>query len=233
VGTRGQGTAIRALVAERPILRVVDLVAAGASRSSLRDAVERGDIARLSYGVVGAPWTQDLARVDDAVACLVTGGVICGRTAAARHGLSDDAPEAIELLVPLAGAGKAPGAFPARLRRTSDPAALTLGVETETVGGVAVRMTGRARTVVDQYRFKVPEQHLLQALHTYLGEGGTGDALASLCLRLAPEAWRTMQRDISNVSLSGARSYSRENGDGDGPDADGDPDREGCGPGGP
>ena len=221
------------MAAARPVLRTADLVAAGVTRSSLNDALARGDLTRLGYGVYGAPGTEDLPRIDDAVACLVTGGVICGRAAAFRHALSDDAPEEIELLVPAEGAGKAPTSFPARLRRTSDPTALALGVETDLVAGIPLRMTGRARTVVDQYRFGVPEQHLLQALHTYLGEGGTGDALYDLCRRLAPRAWRAMQRDIANVGLAGARAYTREDGDGDEPGRDGDDAWGRGGPGGP
>lgn len=208
-----QAEAIRSLLASRPIQRVSALLEAGISRSSLNDAAARGDLVRLSHGVVGAPGMEMEGRVDDAVACLVTGGVICGRSAAARLGLSDDAPDQTELLVPSASP-KAPTSFPVKLRRTSDPRALDLGVETEMVGGIPVRMTGRARTVVDQYRFGVTEQHVLQALHTYMGEGGTGNELQTLCSLLQPGLWRQrVARDVANVGVARDRAHSREEGD--------------------
>ncbi len=139
--------------------------------------------------------------------------MICGRSAAARLGLTDDAPDETELIVP-AGVTRPPTSFPARLRRTSNPRMLELGVETEVVGGVPVRMTGRARTVVDQYRFGVTEQHVLQALHTYLGEGGTGNELQTLCMLLQPGLWgQRVSRDVANVGVAKDRAYAREEDD--------------------
>ncbi len=64
---------IRDMLGRNPILRVSALVQAGVSRSSLNDAAARGDLVRLSHGVVGAPGMETEGRVDDAVACLLTG----------------------------------------------------------------------------------------------------------------------------------------------------------------
>jgi len=189
---------------------VADAMALGFTRSALKEAVLRGDIVRPSYGVLAAPHAKGDQHFDDAVACLVTGGVVWLETAAGRHGLSDDMPDAPQILVPHT-ITRQPGTKHISMTRTRLASALEVGVEEARVLGVTVRMTGKPRTVVDLYRHGKTYQHALQSLHTYLGEGGTGQeimAVAKHILNAESRAWDNLQRDIGSFLMAVSRSYS-------------------------
>lgn len=209
----GQADTIRAMLAQRPLLHVSDLLDAGVSRSSLRDALARGDVARPGWGLVCSVDDEFADGMADAVACVMTGGIICGLSAAVRQNLVLDGGEGYEMLVPAGSAGKAPTTFPCKLRRYTQPLAGTLGVVTNRAFGVDVRITDRARTVVDLYRFGARDQNVLEAVHAYLREGGNGNELQGICMRLSPSTWTAIQRDVSNVELARARGGFGGSGD--------------------
>jgi hypothetical protein len=54
------------------------------------------------------------------------------------------------------------------------PQALEYGVETVPIGGVPVRITGKARTVVDmlRYRSKMGDESAMKAMKDFLADGG-------------------------------------------------------------
>jgi hypothetical protein len=54
------------------------------------------------------------------------------------------------------------------------PQALECGVQTVTIGDVSVRITGKARTVVDmlRYRSKMGDESAMKTMKDFLSEGG-------------------------------------------------------------
>ncbi len=69
--------------------------------------------------------------------------------------------------------------MPVRRVRSAIPESFTLGVESFGALGTSVRITGKARTVVDLFRLG-SRQHAVAALTTFLSEGGDGDELRQM-----------------------------------------------------
>ncbi len=192
-------------LARRPIWRVGDLIDSGISRKELRSAAGRGSIERISHGVVGTPEAALHPRLEDILACLATGGVICCRTAGMRHGLTDDMPAGTEILVPH-GQGRRRASEPFVLYQTRDEAAFTVGVDSEEIAGVTVRMTDKPRTVVDLVRGPV-RQHAAAAVHAYLAEGGTGDELDKVASHFGRPAQEQISLLVEGTLQGMSRSY--------------------------
>jgi len=155
-----------------------DFSAAGVNPASLRRAVDEGAAINYARGVYIAgddiPWPAHVGLA--ATTLMNPGGVVCLSSAASHHGLSDDNPSEIWYAVedgkvknPIAGARRDPVRTVFWLAK-----ALEYGVETLPIGGVAVRITGRARTVVDmlRYRSKMGNETAMKAMKDFLSQGG-------------------------------------------------------------
>jgi len=167
-----------------PLTRVGDLYAAGFTRMAVRRAIERGDLVKLARGIVGAPEASAAVDLPELLACMTTGGVLGCGTAAARHSLTNALPTTVDIIVPHAVVRPRLDFKDRQVRifRTRDARALTLGVQSETQFGVELRVTSPARTVVDLWRTmkKGSEQHVWEAVHRYLDEGGSAQELRDL-----------------------------------------------------
>jgi hypothetical protein len=146
-----------------------------------------GELVELSRGVfrrADAP----LASYPDllAVAYRSPAAIVCCRTAAAVHDLSDELPPAVQIAVPIRQRPPAIAHPPTEVLRF-DPATFELGLShSEAAAGEQVRIYDPARTVVDlmrlRGRFGEPLAH--SALHRYLLRA---DARPARLLELAAE----------------------------------------------
>lgn len=116
---------------------------------------------------------QDLldacAAVPEAVICLVS--------ALAYHGLTTSIPEAVWIAIPR-NAWAPRLTFPARFVRMGSRA-LELGTDTVRIQGQRIRISCKAKTVCDALRFrdKIGVEVALEALKTFLRQGGLPDEL--------------------------------------------------------
>lgn len=154
------------LVRSQGLIRPCDLVPLGIPRISLTRAVRRGQLERLGRGLYGLPGREVSAHGSLAeVACRVPRGVICLLSALRFHGLTTQAPFEVWLAIENKAIAPKFDYPPLRIVRFSG-AALTEGVEEHVVDGVAVRVTGVAKTVADcfKYRNKIGLDVALEAL---------------------------------------------------------------------
>jgi len=107
----------------------------------------------------------------------VPGGVICLVSALAYYGLTTTVPNAVWMAIPR-NAWAPMLTFPARFVRMGDRS-LDTGVETIRLAGQRVRIYGKAKTVCDALRFrdKIGVEVALEALKTFLRQGGLPDEL--------------------------------------------------------
>ena len=185
------------LLSERMVVRTRDLHAAGFDNRAIAAATASGALVRPALGASGVipgvyahPDAETDPDLDDALACLMTGGVIGGQYAAMRHYLSTALPETMDLYVP--HDRTLPRRPSYRLVRTRREETMTVGVETRnTALGVPIRMTGKARTVVDLVRARNRNgddyRIGMESLVTYLDEGGSPSELMEVAS--AFEAW--------------------------------------------
>jgi predicted transcriptional regulator of viral defense system len=205
---------VRKMLAGGKILTAKDFSAAGVNPASLKRAVDEGAAVGYARSVYIAgddiPWPAHVGLA--ATTLMNPGGVVCLSSAASYHVLSDDNPSEIWYAVedgkvknPISGSRRDPVRTVFWL-----PQALEYGVETVPIGGVAVRITGRARTVVDmlRYRSKMGDETAMKAMKDFLAEGGdlreTWDIAAKLgvlrqvepFLRLAEEMQPALPRPM-------------------------------------
>lgn len=182
----------------RPIMTASELRAAGVHPRDLAAAVDRGDLIRAARGVYVTPEVYADPRLDDAIVCFKTGGVIGHLTAAMKHGLCDALPSKTDVLVPIETV-RALGELSVRLLRTRNPDALSVGVDHEDFFGLPIRMTDPARTVVDLYRISpnAIRQHSAAALVTFLSERGSGNDLYRYAEHFG--VWDVMRPEVEAV----------------------------------
>ena len=154
------------LVRNQGLIRPRDLAPLGIPRVSLTRAVRRGELERIGRGLYGFPGRPVSAHgVLAEVARRVPKGVVCLLSALRFHGLTTQAP--FEVWLAIENKAIAPKLdYPSlRIVRFSG-AALTEGIEEHLVDGVAVRVTGVAKTVADcfKYRNKIGLDVALEAL---------------------------------------------------------------------
>ncbi|HRH79606.1 MAG TPA: AbiEi antitoxin N-terminal domain-containing protein [Thiobacillaceae bacterium] len=154
------------LVRNQGLIRPRDLAPLGIPRVALTRAVRRGELERIGrglYGLPGRPVSAHGALAE--VARRVPKGVVCLLSALRFHGLTTQVPFEVWLAIDNKAIVPKLDYPPLRIVRFSG-AALTEGVEEHVVDGVAVRVTGVAKTVADcfKYRNKIGLDVALEAL---------------------------------------------------------------------
>jgi len=156
------------------VFRPRDAARWGISRTALQRLVRDRKVERVGRGLyvpVGGPVTERHTFAE--AAKRVSGGVICLLSALSFHGMTTQSPH--EVWVAIDVKAWKPGAEwpPLRIVRFSGEA-LTFGVEKHVVEGVKVRVTSRAKTVADcfKYRNKIGVDVAVEALREYLGKRG-------------------------------------------------------------
>lgn len=157
---------IIAFIQARGLVRPRDLEALGIARVALTRAVRRGHLERVGRGLYGLPGRQISEHGSLAeVVRRVPKGVVCLLSALRFHGITTQAPYEVWLAIGGKAARPRLDYPPLRIVRFSGPA-LSEGAEVHVVDGVAVRVTGVAKTVADcfKYRNKIGLDVALEAL---------------------------------------------------------------------
>ena len=157
------------IIGELGLVRPSELEARGVPRSQLYRLVRAGLVERQARGVYalvrhGLTAEHALAQA----AKRVPGGVFCLLTALRFHGLTTQAPG--EVWIALPGNARKPHLDYPRLRVARfSGAALSEGVETHRVEGVAIRIYSAAKTVADcfKYRNKIGIDVAIEALRDF------------------------------------------------------------------
>ena len=137
-----------------------------------------GSLRKIRPGVYRPANREAWMNQDLLDACAaVPEGVICLVSALAYHGLTTTIPNAVWMAIPR-NAWAPRLTFPARFVRMGDRS-LAMGVETIRLDGQRVRIYGKAKTVCDALRFrdKIGVEVALEALKTFLRQGGLPDEL--------------------------------------------------------
>lgn len=189
-----QFTKLGELLADGRILRMKALAAEGIAASTVQRAVAAGFVEQVSRGVyrrAGAPHVpgihlaEALVRIPNGIACLLS--------AAEVHGFGDEGPARVWVAVPNKYHPPNIDWPPVRYVRWRGDAPFRVGVIEQNVCGVRVKITDRARTVVDLLKMKatVGERYALACLKGFVTSGGalsdlleTADALG-LAVRLS------------------------------------------------
>ncbi len=164
------------LISQIGLARARDLESRGISRATLALLLRRGLVTRPARGLYTVPSHALTAEHTLAqVAARVPNGVFCLLTALRLHGLTTQSQAEVWLALP--EKARRPSLDYPRLRvaRFSGPA-LTEGIETRLVEGVAIRVYSPAKTVADcfKYRNKIGIDVAVEALRdfTRLHRGG-------------------------------------------------------------
>ena len=103
----------------------------------------------------------------------IPAGVVCLLSALSFHGMGTQAPHEVWVAIDVKARRPVASWPPVRIVRFSGKARAH-GVETHVIEGVEVKMTSRAKTVADcfKYREKIGLDVALEALRSYLGRRG-------------------------------------------------------------
>ncbi len=175
------------LVRRRGVLRPRDLDPEGLPRSALARLVARGLVERLSRGLYAAEDRVPGVHGSLAEAArAVPRGVVCLLSALRFHGLGTQDPPEVWMAIARTASRPKVVRPPLRIVRFSGPL-LREGVEVRRIGGVEVRITDPARTVVDAFRYrnKIGLDVALEALRDGWSRGRIGipevERYAALC----------------------------------------------------
>lgn len=146
--------AVLSLVRKRGLARPRDLEPLGIPRVTLTRLVRSGALTRVGRGLYALPdrkVTEYAALAE--VARRYPHGVVCLLSALRFHDLTTQSPFEVWLGIPNKARVPRIDYPPLRIVRLSGHG-LAAGIEQHTVGGVRVKVTGVARTVVDCFKFR-------------------------------------------------------------------------------
>ena len=146
----------------------------GVSRTRIQRLTESGALERVGRGLYVPAGTRITEHHTFAEAATrVSGGVVCLLSALAYHRLTTQSPHEVWLAIDVKARKPNTDWPPLRIVRFSG-SARTFGVESHVIEGVEVRITSRAKTVADcfKYRNKIGVDVAVEALREYLGKRG-------------------------------------------------------------
>jgi predicted transcriptional regulator of viral defense system len=137
------------------VLRTGQALIRGIHPAALYSLVETGQLTRLARGLYRLAGAQEFSNPDLAVVAVkAPDAVVCLISALSFHGITTQVPRAVQLAVSrgrYAGLRLRPP--PVKIYRF-DAATFDQGVETHRIDGVAVRIYGVARTLVDCFKYR-------------------------------------------------------------------------------
>ena len=172
-----QAERIKKLLAGGRVRSASEITAAGVNPASLARAVADGSAISYARGIYISGTEEFPDGVGYAAVSLINpGGVVCLSSAASIHRLSDEMPWQIWYAVDRNKVKKAATGSrrdPVRTLFWQEPM-MRIGVDTMTFGGVPVRVTSPARTVVDmlRYRGKFGDEPAMKAMKDFITAGG-------------------------------------------------------------
>lgn len=176
-----------------PMVRAGELADAGITGATIRRMQARGLVIRIARGLYRMQGTQVDAQSSLAEAAkLVPRGVICLVSAAAHHGLIDALPNRVWIAISRGDWHPKIMTPPLNVVRFRADM-MRAGVASHRIGGVQVRMTNPARTVVDLFRYRRTEGRRYR--------NSTGLALALQALREALRQRKATPTEISRFAV--------------------------------
>ena len=156
------------------VLRPRDVAAHGISRTAIQRLTKAGALERVGRGLyvpAGARITEQHTLAE--AAKRVPGGVVCLLSALSFHRMTTQNPHEVWIAIDVKARKPSADWPPLRVVRFSGRAR-TFGVESHSVEEVQVRVTSRAKTVADcfKYRNKIGVDVAIEALKEYLGKRG-------------------------------------------------------------
>lgn len=164
----------RAFLESQGILRPKDVAGQGVSRTHIQRLAKSGALERVGRGLyvpVGTRITEHHTLVE--AAKRVQGGIVCLLSALSFHRMTTQSPHEVWLAIDVKARKPKTDWPPLRIVRFSGDAR-TFGVESHEIEGIVVRVTSRAKTVADcfKYRNKIGIDVAIEALREYLGKRG-------------------------------------------------------------
>ena len=152
-------------------LRTREALAAGVHPRTLYGMQSTGELERLARGLYRLAGLPPLSDPDLAtVAKLIPQGVICLISALAYHELTTQIPHEVHLALPRTARHPTLKFPPLHVFRFSRQA-FEVGIETQTIDGVSVRIYSPEKTLADCFKFrnKIGLDVAIEALRTYRG----------------------------------------------------------------
>jgi predicted transcriptional regulator of viral defense system len=156
------------------VFRPRDVAGQGISRTRIQRLAKSGAIERVGRGLYVPAGTRLTEHHTLAEAVKrVPRGVVCLLSALGFHRLTTQSPHEVWLAIDVKARKPHTDWPPLRIVRFSG-AARTFGVEVHVIEGVEARITSRAKTVADcfKYRNKIGVDVAVEALREYLGKRG-------------------------------------------------------------
>lgn len=170
MATETQATQLLKHVQNHGIVRPRDLDVIGIPRAVLKRLVDRGELVRRSRGVYTTPEHEPTRHTDLAEVCVrAPSATVCLVSALEFHELTTQVPHAVWIMINRAARRPKIEHPPLRVVYASGEA-LRAGVQTQTIEGVAVRVTDPPKTVADcfKYRDHVGQDVAIEALRDCL-----------------------------------------------------------------
>jgi predicted transcriptional regulator of viral defense system len=144
----------RKLLAQRGMVRLADLRAAGVTAATITRMAIDGEVVRLARGLYQlADAELDAQHSLAEAASRVPKGIICLTSALAFHGLTDQLPRKVWIAIGVRDWAPEPSSPPLRIVRMTN-ALLGDGVETHTIENVRVKVFSIAKTIADCFRHR-------------------------------------------------------------------------------
>lgn len=144
----------RKLLAERGMVRLADLRAAGVTAATMTRMANDGEVVRLARGLYQLADAELHAQHSLAeAAARVPKGIICLTSALAFRGLTDQLPRKVWIAIGVSDWAPEPSSPPLRIVRMTN-ALLGDGVETHTIEGVRVKVFSITKTIADCFRHR-------------------------------------------------------------------------------
>jgi predicted transcriptional regulator of viral defense system len=180
---------LEAVSGGRPV-RYAELRAIAKSYAVIQELLDEGRIERMATGMYGIPGRDESWNSFAMLATRQPDAVICLASAAAYHGLTTQNPFEVWAAFPY-GKTSIPKSSDLTVRGFRwRGASMEVGIDTVDVGGVPVRITSPARTVVDLIRTKGrtgEDEVAMEALRGFAA-GGKVPELLKLAKALGCEA---------------------------------------------
>ena len=153
--TRDIQTALKTFRQHGGVMRTNQALMQGIHPAALYRLVEDGQVTRLARGLYRLSSAHEFSNPDLAVvAAKAPNAVVCLISALAFHGITTQVPRAVHLAVPRGRyAGLRLRTPPVKIYRFDVPT-FDQGIELHKIDGVAVRIYGVARTLVDCFKYR-------------------------------------------------------------------------------
>ena len=153
--TRDIQTALETFRQHGGVMKTSQALTQGIHPAALYSLVEDGQLTRLARGLYRLSSTREFSNPDLAVVAVkAPDAVVCLISALAFHGITTQVPRAVHLAVPRGRyAGLRLRTPPVKTYRF-DVSTFDQGIEVHPIDGVAVRIYGVARTLVDCFKYR-------------------------------------------------------------------------------